>query len=209
MSYIGSLSHMPKLQLRALIVAALLALSVLGVRGGPRRAHLSGDLQAHVAKHKKERVRVIVRGSATDLETIAARRGVQIVRMLPGAVVVLANDVELTDLSEEDGVDNLSGDLRVRTSMSISDLSTAANQARAGTPGLLGLGQLPPVTGQGIGVAILDSGIAPHAALSSRVVANVSFVPGDPSVTDGFGHGTHVAGIIAGNGAAAAGVTPL
>jgi len=200
---------MPKLQLRALVVAALLALSVLGVRGAPRRAHLSGDLHAHVAKQKKERVRVIVRGSAAELEAIAERRGVRIVRRLPGAVVVLANDVELADLSEEDGVDNLSGDLRVRTSMSISDLSTAANQARAGTPGLLGLGQLSRVTGQGIGVAILDSGITPHAALSNRVVANVSFVPGDPGVTDGFGHGTHVAGIIAGDGAAAAGVTPL
>jgi subtilisin family serine protease len=43
--------------------------------------------------------------------------------------------------------------------------------------------------------------------LSNKVVANVSFVPGDPVVTDGFGHGTHVAGIVAGNGGPAAAVT--
>ncbi|HEV8347270.1 MAG TPA: S8 family peptidase [Vicinamibacterales bacterium] len=200
---------MPKLRVRTLIVVAILASSVLGVRSAPRRAHLSGDLQTYVAKHNKARVRVIVRGTATDLEAIAARRGLHIVRRLPGAVVVLANSVEMNELSDEGGVDNLSGDLRVGTSMSVSDQSTAADQARDGTPGLLGVGALPAVTGQGIGVAILDSGITPHTALANRVVANVSFVPGDPSVTDGFGHGTHVAGIIGGNGAAAAGVTSL
>ncbi|HET6957034.1 MAG TPA: S8 family peptidase, partial [Vicinamibacterales bacterium] len=61
----------------------------------------------------------------------------------------------------------------------------------------------------GIGVAIVDSGISPHAALTGKVVANVSLITGDPSVLDAFGHGTHVAGIIAGNGSAAASVTGL
>jgi serine protease AprX len=65
------------------------------------------------------------------------------------------------------------------------------------------------VTGQGIGVAIVDSGISPHAALLNKVVANVSLVTGDPSVLDGFGHGTHVAGIIAGNSTASKSVTGL
>ena len=35
----------------------------------------------------------------------------------------------------------------------------------------------------------------------TRVVANVSFVTGDPRSSDAYGHGTHVAGIIAGSGA--------
>jgi serine protease AprX len=58
-------------------------------------------------------------------------------------------------------------------------------------------------------VAVVDSGISPHAALTNKVIANVSLITGDPSVADAFGHGTHVAGIIAGNGAAAQSVTPL
>ena len=41
------------------------------------------------------------------------------------------------------------------------------------------------------------------------MVANVSLVTGDPRVTDVFGHGTHVAGIIAGKAAAASAVTTL
>ena len=79
---------------------------------------------------------------------------------------------------------HLSGDPRVRTWMSLSNKSTAADQTRAGTSGLLGIGAIAGVTGQGIGVAVIDSGIAPHAALTNKVVANVNFVTGDPSSRD-------------------------
>ena len=90
------------------------------------------------------------------------------------------------------------------SAMSVSNQATAADQVRAGVAGgLLGIGAIPGVNGQGIGVAIVDSGISPHAALANKVVANVSLITGDPSVADAFGHGTHVAGIIAGNRTAA------
>jgi serine protease AprX len=128
---------------------------------------------------------------------------------MPGAAVLLADSAELTALQGDSTVNQLSGDPIVRTSMTISDQSTGADQTRAGKAGLLGIGAIAGVDGQGIGVAIIDSGITPHAALSNRIAANVSFVQGDPSPTDGYGHGTHVAGIIAGNGGPAASVTPL
>src|SRR5262245_31687580 len=201
--------HMPKIRVRTLIVAALLATSVLGVRGQTRRAHLSDDLLAHAAKRTKEQARVIVHGTTADLDALAARRGLQIVRRLPDAVVVLANSAELTELAADAGVEKLSGDVRVRTWMSVSNKSTAADQTRAGKPGLLGVGAIPAVTGNNIGVAVVDSGVTAHNALLGRIAANVSFVTGDPSVADGFGHGTHVAGIIAGQSGPAAAVTPL
>src|SRR5581483_789364 len=100
-----------------------------------------------------------------------------------------------------------SGDAPVHVGMAVSAQATAADQARAGTSGFPGLGGLSAVTGKGITVAVVDSGInTQHTALANKVVANVSFVTGDPSTADAFGHGTHVAGIIAG---VATSVTPL
>jgi len=59
--------------------------------------------------------------------------------------------------------------------------------------------------GTGVGVAIIDSGVADHGDLrdgsgASRVVYSQSFVAGDATTADKFGHGTHVAGLIGGTG---------
>ena len=192
---------------RLVVAAVLVALSSLGLQGSnrDRRAHLSADLTRHQARKTTERTRVIVHGTDRDLDLLASRHRLHLVKRMHGAAVVLANSAELSDLSRDAAVDHLSGDLPVKNSTVISDASTAADQTRAGN-GLVGSLAIPGVNGQGIGVAVVDSGIAPHSALANRVVANVSFVTGDPQMNDAFGHGTHVAGIIAGNPARANGV---
>jgi serine protease AprX len=67
-------------------------------------------------------------------------------------------------------------------------------------------------TGAGIGVALIDSGVNTHPDLfttglfpTSRLVYNQSFVPGDSSAADAYGHGTHIAGLIAGDGISSTG----
>jgi len=198
-------------KLKASIALVLVTVSALSLRGSgaEHRALLSTDLLDHQARRTTARERVIVHGDEVTVDAIAHRHHLQIVRRLATGAVLTANSAELTELAADTAVEHLSGDPRVRTSMSISNQSTAADQTRAGTPGLLGIGAIAAVTGQGVGVAVIDSGISPHAALSGNVVANVSFVSGDPQVSDPFGHGTHIAGIIAGSGSAAVWVTSL
>jgi subtilisin family serine protease len=54
------------------------------------------------------------------------------------------------------------------------------------------------VTGSGVTVAVLDTGIdSSHPDLSGKVVSGFNALPGGGSYKDNHGHGTHMAGIIA------------
>src|SRR6266850_398357 len=91
--------------------------------------------------------------------------------------------------------------------IALDRLIVGAMERTGPTTGATAVRQELGLDGSGIGVAVIDSGItAWHDDLTDvgnavqRVARFVNFAGGAPTPSDGYGHGTHVAGIIAGNG---------
>lgn len=188
----------------SLVVAALASWPI--APQGQQLPTLSGDLTLHQYGHGGHRV--IVQANDDAMPRLRARHARALRRLLAGAAVLEVSDAELDELQRDGSISHISGDLPVNAGMAVTNKVTAASSVWQGTSGgLLGLLSTPGYMGRGVGVAILDSGIAPHTALDTRVVAHVNLVTGESSYLDLFGHGTHIAGIVGGNTTAASRVT--
>ena len=175
------------------VVVAVASLAMAAdAAAGRRHARLSSDLQAHLSSGSGA-VDVIISGSREKIARIAQRHGLSAARTLESGAIFRVSRQALDRLSQDVEVDALSGNARVHSHGVLTTDVTGADAAWAGEIRSLG-----PVNGRGIGVAVIDSGIAgDHPALANRVIANVDFTDPQGRGYDEYGHGTHVAGIIA------------
>ena len=189
---------------RALLVAIVLALATALIPGAAPRAHASGrDVSVIVREHRGagaapetfvrslggrvERQIGIIDGFSATLPA----SGVDGLRRHPAVFSVTPNErVSLHQTTWDPEAD-------MGSMFNVGKAVKAANMWNSG------------YTGKGIDVALIDSGIAPVPDLSSagKVVngADLSFESQASNLTylDSFGHGTHMAGIIAGRDDAA------
>ena len=195
---------------RPLLFLALVLCLISGLPARPygqRPPTVSDDLRA--ARLRGDRVRVIVQApeNASLLNLRGRLRGI-VRRELESAVALEVSGAELDALTRDSSFANISVDNPVTADMAITNKATGATTVWQGTSGLLGLLGTPASNGAGIAVAVIDSGIAPHTALDSRVIGRVNLVSWEAASTgDPYGHGTHVAGAIAGNTSAAKYIT--
>jgi serine protease AprX len=183
-------------RLRVLLAAVIAGvLSWPHVTHGQRLPSRSDDL----LNLRADRVRVIVQADERGLSAVRTRHSRGLRRHLAGATAVELSKAEFEALVRDGAITHISKDLPVVADMAVTNKVTRADAIWQGTSGLLGLGSTPGYKGSGIGVAVIDSGIAPHSAIGSRVIARVNLVSNEPGVTgDPFGHGTHVAGMVGG-----------
>ncbi|CAM5340997.1 S8 family serine peptidase [Streptomyces violaceorubidus] len=129
----------------------------------------------------------------------ATPRGVERTRSLPSVRGAAVEAVKGREFWREftrggTGVDGVWLDGRVTAAM-------AESNAQIGTPEAWQAG----LTGKGVTVAVLDSGVdAGHPDLAGRIAQSRSFIPGE-EVADRHGHGTHVTSTVGGSGAASDG----
>lgn len=161
----------------------------------PHRARLGSDLERRVTRGDQA-IDVIVHGSEAEVTALARRYNLRVRRLLRNGAVLGVTAGQLDAVAQDPAVDHLASDADVHSS-SITTEAIGADQVLAGLPAL------PPISGAGIGVAVIDSGIdTRHPALRNRVVYTKDYLGGDGS--DAYGHGTHVGALIAGRAGQAA-----
>jgi serine protease AprX len=190
------------LPLVATLTIALLLPSFALAAGRGRK--LDSELARRSQRNPRQVTRVIVTlvpGATLPAEFRRFARARGRLGIINGQVLDLPNDV-LQQLEARPEIFRIHHDRPTASHSFRTAITTGARAVQQG----LGL------TGAGVGVAVIDSGITTwHNDLAGRtpvhgpygdqrVAAFVDFVNGAAAPYDDEGHGTHVAGIIAGNG---------
>ena len=123
----------------------------------------------------------VVKGRHTSIRGYAAR--------VPAAQIVL--------LADDPEIERISFDTPVRAHLDVATRAIRADVARA---------EFSSLSGKGVGIALVDTGVMSHVDFQrpkgQPQVVEVEVVGREPGLMDYYGHGTHVAGILVGNGAA-------
>jgi serine protease AprX len=196
---------------RALVVAATAAL-VLAIGVGA----VAGDASARPGRPQPLQV-IVQKWAAADPgpEQAVRRLGGEVTRALP-IVAGFAATVPATalgDLARLPGVRAVTPDGRVRV-----QAAAATSAIRSVYPKVVKADAAwkRGVTGRGVTVAVLDTGVAPNLPdLAGRLVQVTDDVTGQTTpcknlsgeldCNDRYGHGTFIAGLVAGNGASSGG----
>ncbi len=143
---------------------------------------------------KKQKVQIIVYGSEFEkrLQSIESLGYVKYRLPMIGACVMEVEVDRLEDIKSMKGLISYELDTHITAQMNrVSDIIESRWAHEHG------------YYGKGIGVAVVDTGIALHKDFiegGNRVIAFADFINHKNEPYDDNGHGTHVAGIIGGNG---------
>ncbi len=157
---------------------------------------LSGDLTDIM--HRNELRRVLIHAACTSCGAHLKRRRISILHEIPMMDIFVAQVPmrALPVLATMGYIKHIEDDLRLKFHIDRARHTIAADILPD-----------PSLTGKGITVAIVDSGVYPHVDFGnpSRIRFFLDIVGGKTEPYDDVGHGTFCAGCIAGDGAASSG----
>jgi serine protease AprX len=184
---------------RALICSVVLLLAAARSHPSAQTVKLDAALLLR-ATLSSGRSAVLVRPLNPAIDLVIRGLGGSLGRALPS---VNARVAEIPNV----GLRTLAANVLVQK-IALDRPAVASNERTSATVGATAVRDRLGYNGDGVGVAIIDSGIvAWHDDLtnrsnaeSQRVVQFIDFVNGRTVPYDDYGHGTHVAGIASGNG---------
>jgi serine protease AprX len=193
---------------RALFAAALIALAISFGRISPApAANIDGSVHAWANSHPGQPVPLIVQGTGDLVSAVAEANGsVEREFTIIPAVQAQLPSSNLATLIKNPSVESISLDAPVVSTgfVEVSNLATAYPYA-VNAPAVWNA--TTPRTGEGVTVAVIDSGVSQAGNAdfqgtlgADRFLADVAINNTTLNTNDGYGHGTHVAGIIGGDG---------
>ena len=215
-------------QVIALLGATILALPLMVVPASaePAPSRLDDEVSQRLqTTPDSQLIPVIVEGAAAGSPQTPSARAQRVedhVRGSGGHVVATSNllgatvaeltPAQIRALAADPAVARIHFDAAVEAAATSAEASTGGPtpivfQQSVGAPAAWQAGD----TGQGVTVAVLDTGIDDNpAAFGGRVKARVDLIdPAHPAAGDPAGHGTHIAGIVAASrGFASPGIAP-
>jgi serine protease AprX len=209
MTIVANLHRRSSLLLASVLAAAAVFVPLAAL--GPISAHIDPVLAG-----LHGRVRVIVQTSDVSAAEAAVRRaGGKVTRQLPIAAGFAATvpSAAVDDIARLQAVRSISLDSRVHVLGQPDPSKLKSVYPRAvNADNMWSSGK----TGAGVGVALVDTGIANVPDLAGRIVqvntglAGLQTAPcvnfsGESNCNDSYGHGTFIAGIIGGSGASSSG----
>jgi serine protease AprX len=178
-----------RVALRTPLLAVVLSICLSGACWG-QSAKLSPELRgANVPADLDVIIQYNQTPSESDEQLVVANGGVvkRKFRYVKGHVYHVPAGA-LNNIASSSNVAYISPDRPLNGLLDQADVTIGANLAAS-----------YGVSGSGIGVAVIDSGIANVPDLKGKVVYSRNFNT-NTTLGDAYGHGTHVAGIIAGSG---------
>ena len=174
------------------LLGAALFFALATPAAAQHRARLSKDLATELAAPTRAALQVIVDGDSARVQRLAARYGLRVKKMLEAGAVLEGSANQLDAAAGDPELARMSLDAEVRGQMAVTREAIGADLAYGG------FGRVPGVTGKNVVVAVIDSGVEQgHPGVKGHVIAAVDFT--GTGEGDQFGHGTHLASVIAGN----------
>ncbi|WP_242620450.1 S8 family peptidase [Senegalia massiliensis] len=163
-------------------------------------------VNAKLNSTSKEEIPIIIKYKKDKKEKISSMyKKIKYELPIVGSVACSMNLKDINDLKEDPDVEFISYDSKVFAQLDIVNKTIKTNIAIEND-----------ITGKDITIAVIDTGLAPHVDLfkpTNRILGFKDLVNNRTKLYDDNGHGTHVAGIIAGNGYASKqkfkGIAPL